>query len=182
MAKSKVVSLSLVMLLLCACASGAEFQNMAYKEATGLTFDEALKQNVVVSSVDGGKGTNPLWTSEISSEAFREALALSLSSQGLLSEDGPYSLRVTLAEVDQPFLGTSYEVTTYVRYVLMDTPANRVVFEEMIVAPYTATLGDALVGTKRLRLANEGSARSNIEAFLEKLSLLKMSAGGDVIS
>ena len=39
-------------------------------------------------------------------------------------------------------------------------------------ALYTATIGDAVYGATRLKLANEGSIRKNIKQFVEKLLLL----------
>ena len=176
MNKLKLLSLSLAVIFLYGCASGAKFQNTAYTEPSGLTYDEKLANNIGVFSVDGGEKTNPLWTSEISNEAFKEAVKLSLSNQGLLSENGEYQLKVKLLQVDQPLFGLDLEVTTNVNYVLTDTKTNKVVLDEVIVAPYTATMGDAFVAIKRLRLANEGSGRSNIEGFLKKLSALNISS------
>jgi hypothetical protein len=176
MNKLNLLSLSLAVIFLYGCASGAKFQNTAYTEPSGLTYDEKLENNIGVFSVDGGEKTNPLWTSEISNEAFKEAVKLSLSNQGLLSENGEYQLKVKLLQVDQPLFGLDLEVTTNVNYVLTDTKTNKVVLNEVIVAPYTATMGDAFVAIKRLRLANEGSGRSNIEGFLKKLSALNISS------
>jgi hypothetical protein len=48
-------------------------------------------------------------------------------------------------------------------------------FDETIIAPYTATIGDAFVAIKRLRLANEGSGRKNVEGLMNKLSELEIS-------
>ena len=76
--------------------------------------------------------------------------------------------------VAQPLLGLDMTVTTHVRYTLKDTQSGSVVLDKMLVASYTATVGDAFVGAKRLRLANEGSARKNIGLFLEELSKLKI--------
>jgi hypothetical protein len=175
MNKLKLLSLSLSIIFLYGCASGAKFENTAYTESSVLKYDEELKNNIRVSSVDGGEKTNPLWTSEISNEAFKEAVKLSLSNQDLLAENGEYQLKVKLLKVDQPLFGLDLEVTTNVNYVLTDTKTNKVVLNDVIVAPYTATMGDAFVAIKRLRLANEGSGRSNIEGFLEKLSALNIS-------
>ncbi len=62
------------------------------------------------------KKTNPLWTSEISSEAFSGAVRGSLQAQGLLSDDGRYKLVVNMLKVDQPIFGLDFEVTTHVQY------------------------------------------------------------------
>ncbi len=175
MKKLKLSLLLFIAVFLYGCASGAQFKNMAYTETSGFEYDNALKNNIGVPHVTGGEKTNPLWTSEISSEAFQEAIKLSLSSKGLLSESARYQLKVTLLEVEQPLFGLDIKVTTHVNYVLTDTITNNVIFNDLITAPYTATVGDAFVAIKRLRLANEGAGRSNIEAFLIRLSSLQIS-------
>lgn len=171
------LKLSFIMLLsvfLFGCASGAKVENMVYTPIQGQTFDEALKNEINVTKVSGGEKTNPLWTSEISSEAFSTSVKNSLSAHGLLAEGGQYKLKITLLLVDQPMFGLDMEVITHVRYVLTDSSNESVIFDDTIVAPYTATVGDAFVAIERLRLANEGSGKKNIEELINKLSELKI--------
>ncbi|TBW57619.1 hypothetical protein EZI54_06140 [Marinobacter halodurans] len=164
-------------LYLSGCASGAKMGNMVYDGPTK-TFDTALESNVEVANVSGGEETNPAWTSEISNDSFAGALQQSLRNQGLLSGAGRYQLEARLLEVDQPVFGLDFEVSTHVKYVLTDRENNgAVVLDETIVAPYTATVGDAFVAIKRLRLANEGSGKANIAALLDKLSELQIQPG-----
>jgi len=71
--------------------------------------------------------------------------------------------------------GLDFEVTTHVRYILTDSDNNgAVVLNETVVTPYTATIGDAFAAIKRLRLANEGSGKANIQGLLDKLSELRI--------
>ena len=72
--------------------------------------------------------------------------------------------------VAQPLLGLDMTVTTHVRYTLKDTQSGSVVLDKMLVASYTATVGDAFVGAKRLRLANEGAAKENLRSLVLSLS------------
>ncbi|MBL1457324.1 MULTISPECIES: hypothetical protein [unclassified Methylophaga] len=172
----KIAKISLILvaiLYLSGCASGAKVENMTYQGAQK-NYSEGLKQSVEVAKVSGGKETNPLWTSEISSDAFSTAVKQSLSTQGLLSDNGRYKLTVNMLSVDQPFMGFDLEVTTYVEYSLVDSTNDSVIFKETIIAPYTATMSDAFAAIKRLRLANEGAGQKNIEMLLEKLSELKI--------
>lgn len=158
------------------CASGAKMENMAY---TGdlKVYDSSLENNLGVTAVTGGEETNPAWTSEISDDAFSGAVKQSLESQGLLSENGRYQLDVTMLEVDQPMFGLDFEVITHVKYVLMDSETENVVLDETVIAPHTATVSDAFMAIERLRIANEGSGRKNIEGLLNKLSELKIGSG-----
>lgn len=173
MKTTKFASILATCIFLFGCASGAKMDNMTY-QGDQKEYDEKLKNNVEVASVAGGESTNAAWTSEISNESFSGAVKISLSEQGLLSENGKYQLQITMVEIDQPSFGFDMTVTTHVRYVLTDTTINSVIYDEIIVAPHTATVSDAFAGVKRLRLANEGSGKKNIEGLLEKLSKLEI--------
>ena len=163
--------------LLSACASPAEFQNMVVTEGidSAETQNSAFKDSIVVKSVDGGEETNPLWTSEISSQAFEKALIASLENALLLAkldENAPYRLRVTLLNVDQPLFGLNLTVKTRVRYELIEKDSGKTIFDEEIPATHTATFGDSPFAIQRLRLANEGSAKNNIAAFISRVIAL----------
>jgi len=178
MKKLKLLFVVSFSIFLFGCATGAKMENMAYtdSDATQKNYDEKLKNEVAVSSVSGGEDTNPAWTSEISDENFSGALKESLAKQGLLSETGKYKLKVTLVKVEQPLFGLDMTVTTHVNYTLTDSQENKVVYENTVVTPYTATVGDAFVGVQRLRLANEGSGKENIKTLLDELSKLNIQA------
>jgi hypothetical protein len=139
--------------------------------------DTPLCESIFVKSVYGGEETNPLWMSQIGNNAFRGALEDSLLAARLLERvegKGIYSLEVKLMSVDQPFIGASFTVTTNIRYILRHVKSDKVIFEENILAPYTATMSDALYGVERLRLANEGSARENISRLIARLYQLNI--------
>ena len=169
----KFVFVLFICAYLSACASGAKMENMVFlgdqKEYSG-----ELQENLGLGDVSGGKKTNPAWTSEIDNQSFSGAVKQSLRSQGLYADNGKYQLEVKMLKVDQPLFGLSFEVITHVQYILTDTDSGTVVFDDTVVAPHTATVGEAFVGVKRLRLANEGSAKKNIEGLLNKLSDLQI--------
>lgn len=177
MRSSRILAVLAALIYLSGCASGAKMGNMVY-EGPIKAYDTVLENNVNVTNVSGGKETNPAWTSEIDNEAFAGALQRSLQKQGLLSGSGRYQLEALLLEVDQPMFGLDFEVTTHVRYILTDRDNNgAVVLNETVVAPYTATIGDAFAAIKRLRLANEGSGKANIQGLLNKLNELQIQSG-----
>jgi hypothetical protein len=172
----KITKLTLIFaacVYLAGCATGATMENMTYR-GDQKVYPEGLKGSMELFAVTGGDKTNPLWTSEISSEAFSDAVKESLSAQGLWSDNGRYQLNVKMLKVDQPMFGLDLKVTTHVQYLLTDTRNDTIVLDEAIVASHTATFNDAFAAIKRLRLANEGSGLKNIEAFLEKLSALNI--------
>ncbi len=134
------------------------------------SYPSELEQNIEIKPTTGGKATNPLWKSEIDNESLQATLEKSLDQQGLLSATGDYQLNVILLETDQPIFGLNFKVTTVIQYVITEVSNGTVVFDEPITAQFTATMDDAFVAVKRLRLANEGSIRANIELFLDRLS------------
>lgn len=148
-------------------------ENMVF-QGNQKEYTAEIQSNLALGEVSGGKKTNPAWTSEIDNDAFSGAVRESLRSQGLYSDDGKFQLQVEMLKVDQPLFGINFEVTTHVRYILSNSDSNAVVFDETVVTPHTAGVGDAVIGVKRLRLANEGSARKNIEGLLSKLSELRI--------
>ena len=177
-----IIKLSAILLsiaFLYGCASGAKMENMIY-DGTSIDksqFDRSLKQQVSVDTVSGGEETNPMWTSEISNEAFSGAVKQSLNNMGLLAPKGRYQLNVKLLNVDQPLFGFDMTVTTNVQYTLTDIKTGRVIFDRKVSAAHTATVSDAFVAITRLRLANEGSGKKNIEALLKHLLRLKIKPG-----
>jgi hypothetical protein len=51
---------------------------------------------------------------------------------------------------------------------------RKIVYQDDISKSYTATVGDAFVAIKRLRLAEEGAARENITEGLNRISRLNL--------
>lgn len=156
------------------CASGATVAGM-----TSLQTVDASKKNmpgkVSVATVKGGKSTNPMWTSQVSSEEFEVALNESLKANGLLSSgQGAYVLTPTLKKLQQPLFGFDLTVNAEVLYVLKESASGKELLNESIFSSYTATVSDAFVAVKRLRLANEGAIRSNIDLLMQRLSKLPL--------
>ena len=165
--------------LITGCASPAQTSGMSVTadQASANTYDSLLRNNIALTEVNGGDKTNPMWTSEIDALDFGAALKQSLANANLLGNgSAPYALRANLLRVDQPIFGLNFEVTSEVEYTLIESSTNKVVLREIIRTPFTAGVSDSVIGVKRLRLANEGSARTNITALLKRLSILKIKA------
>lgn len=172
----KKVCLSLaVAMALTGCAAPARVEQMTatHFNTAKIASANTLKNSIVVNDVSGGKSTNPLFMSNIGNEEFKQSLMNSLNSVGFLTtnkDQRRYSLDVTIGGLDQPMMGLDMTVTATVNYRLEDTATQKVVFSRVIATPYTATLSDTLNGAKRLKLANEGAAKKNIEQFIDELT------------
>lgn len=164
------------LLLLGGCATPATQMGMTVATPqTGLSrpIPERLRGQIAVKDVMGGSETNPMLVSNIGSSDFENALEASLRNVGLGTanrQSGRYRVAATLIRVDKPLLGASLTVTTTVNYDLIERSSNKTVWTRTITKDYTAQFSDAFLGAERLRLANEGSARANISAFIDELS------------
>lgn len=161
-------ALILVALMMEGCASPAAPTSMVATPALPADRVQAspLARGIEVGAVTGGEPTSPLWVSKVGNGEFGEALRRSLAGAGLLAAapgDARYELRANLLTLSQPMFGTDFTVKSTVKYTLTERTTARVVYDEMISADYTAAFGDHLIGVERLRLANEGSIRRNIE-------------------
>ena len=155
------------------CVSGATAQGMTVKASDiKAPAGPEIAKSVAVGVVAGGEATDAMWgVSQIDNPAFKRALVSSLRKAGLLSDSAhaKYVVTAELIALKQPFFGMDMKVTSRIRYTLKDAATGAVVLDEEVIAPYTATVGDAFVGAQRLRLANEGSARTSIAMLIEKL-------------
>jgi len=136
-----------------------------------------MRESIAIRDVTGGQETNPMWISNVSSSDFERALEASLKDAGLWQPNrqaGKYLLVAHLEKLDQPLAGFNMTVTANVRYTLIERSSNKTVFERMLATPYTAQLSDAFLGTERLKLANEGAVRSNIQQLIDTLVNLKL--------
>lgn len=168
--------------ILVGCASPARIEQMQAgpsPASRGALANSPMRDNIAIKDVTGGKETNPMWVSNVGSSEFERALEGSLRVSGLLSTNrqaGKYQLTAHLLKLDQPMFGAGMTVTASVEYLLVERATGRQVFSRTLTRPYTAAFGDALLGSERLRLANEGAIRANISALIDELTGLKISS------
>jgi len=136
-----------------------------------------MRESIAIRDVTGGQETNPMWISNVSSSDFERALEASLKDAGLWQPNrqaGKYLLVAHLEKLDQPLAGFNMTVTANVRYTLIERGSNKTVFERSLATPYTAQWNDSFLGAERLKLANEGAVRSNIQQLIDTLVNLKL--------
>lgn len=171
-------ALILSALTLTGCATAARSDAMVASSVVAPIAANASKKllgNIAISDVTGGTSTNPMWVSKVGGPEFEKALEASLRGSGFLSanrQSGDYKLVADLREVNQPMIGIDMTVTSSVEYQLIERATGKNIYRETISAPYTAKMSDSFLGSERLRLANEGSIRANIERLIQRLSAL----------
>lgn len=179
---ASLTSLFVVALSLVGCAGPARVEQMQSSSSLAVRTAVAsspIKETISVKDVTGGKETNPLWISNVSSADFSRALEASLKDAGLLSannQGSKYMLVAHLQKLDQPFAGASMTVTATVQYILIDRATNKDAFSRTVSLPYTAAWNAAFAGAERLKLANEGAIRVNIQDLIDALLAAKISA------
>ena len=116
--------------------------------------------------------------SQISNDAFAQALRDSIGEAGLFSKVSPegarYRLTSFIGKVDQPMLGFSFTVKMEVSYALKDTRSGNTVWTKDVNSEYTAKVSEAFAAVERLRLANEGAARENIRQAITDMTALTL--------
>jgi hypothetical protein len=157
------------------CASSAKPEAMISVPAAPV---HRSASDVVVTAI-GGKETSAMLVSQISNADFALALRDSFDKAGLFKKAlasgfAHYALDAFIVQVNQPMFGASMTVSMEVSYTLSRTEPKEVLWKKGISSTYTASFGEALVGATRLRMANEGAARKNIEQIIQEISSLKL--------
>jgi hypothetical protein len=157
-----------ILALLAGCAQGARPSAMTVGAAPGPTLPEGsrLRDAVQVGAVSGGGRTNPLWKSEVSDDDFRQALEQSLSLHEMLAGRPRYVLDAQLVALEHPMIEVQANMTATVRYTLRAGAGGAAAWEQTLTTASGATLGDALSGPERLRLATERAMHENIKLML----------------
>ena len=147
----------------------AEKMNFATKHAGSISI-----------AVTGGSEKSALDASTIVNSEFAEAISKSVTQSGLFTsvvaagQSETYQLSAAIVRVDQPVIGRAMTGTIEVKWTLTQVSNKYVFWKNAIVSSYTAKANEAFSGVDRLRLANEGAARINIQDALTQISVLPL--------
>ncbi len=160
---------------LAACASPASREAMS---AASVTVTKKHPYSVSVTT-QGGNETSAMTSSSVSNEDLKSAIETSIVESKLFKsvvqgKNGDYQLTVTVIQLSKPMFGASFTVDMEAGWALTKVSDNTVVMRKVIKSSHTATMGDALVGVTRLRLAVEGAARNGIVQGLQAISELNL--------
>lgn len=170
-----LLSLAVSIALLGGCASPAGTKAMV-SDSAHVVHKHPYSVSVRTA---GGRETSSIGTTQISDEAFANALTESISATRVFSSvvqgnDADYLLSVAVVEVEQPMFGFDLRVNLEAGWSLTELKSGKVVWKNSIKSTYAAGVGDAFVAVERLRLATEGAARENIRQGLQELSQLSL--------
>ncbi len=156
-------------LTLAACAEPSRVAQMTISELhLQKPVPSTLKNNIYIGEVSGGKSTNPALYSNVDDHALSEAMKYSLEFAGLYAPypQGAYKLDITLNELKQPMGGLSLKVKSDISYRISGTSRTE---EFNIEATSVVPMGDAILFSDRLRIANERSIKENFGKFISQL-------------
>jgi hypothetical protein len=169
-----VVGLLAAIAAISGCATGSKPDAMVVQVVAAVHKSDGD----VSVAVSGGKETSKTGASQISNDAFAQALRDSIDKAGLFSkvssEGARYRLTGFIGKVDQPMFGFSLTVKMEVSYTLKDTQSGNTVWTKDVNSEYTAKAGEAFAAVERLRLANEGAARENIRQAITDMAALTL--------
>jgi hypothetical protein len=180
------VVLALALTLALGCSSGAKPVAMApggIPVLDALDAERLAEVPTLTVRTTGGRATNPLHTSQISNADFSEAVAFEILRSGafrpVFDQAADYHLHVDLVEIERPFWGfLDMEVRVVADWRLYEAESERLVWQRRVESAFTATGEDSQFGIRRLRLANEGSARQNIAEGVSRLVALSPARPG----
>lgn len=158
------------------CATASQSSAMIAAPTTAV----AKHSGSISIAVTGGAETSALGASNISNADFATAIRDSITQSGLFeriaagADIADYALTADIVRLDRPTFGASFTVHFEVTWRLTHRGDEKPIWEKSITSTFTAKMGDSLVGVKRLRLANEGAARTNIQDAVAQMSALSL--------
>lgn len=167
----KLLTLLIACFNLFGCSSTASIDELTFK-GQKRQYPERLSYKIELSSIEVNKGLNAQWLTVVSQQNFYSALKRTLLNQGLLSDNGNFMLEVEFVNEQQHAQSFDREVISHIKYKFIDTIRNQVVFDEVIISSYKATLNDALSEDSRINFARQKSAQKSIELLLDRLTTL----------
>ncbi len=163
-----VAFLALVASPLGGCASAARPEAIS----TTLVMPVHKSTGDISVTVSGGSAA------EISNDAFAQALRDSIERSGTFAQVRPsgarYQLKVLIGSLVHPSAGVSFTVKMDVSYTLIDTLSTNALWTQMIPSEHTAHFSDSVLAATRLRRAEEGAAKANIEQALTHIAALNL--------
>ena len=160
----------LSILFITSCAFPSTKEGMT---VTNYKSPKKIGDKIFVKESVGGSITLPFWTSKIPNDNFTAAVKDSLTNSKAFSAlasnwEDDWGLEINILDLNQPLIGIDFTVRTSIQYRLY--LKGKKVYEIVVPASGVATPDDSLFAIKRLRIANENSAKANIQKFIEEIS------------
>ena len=170
-----LATLILFTLELTGCAAPA---NRAAMTPQGVIVSKHYPHSLHVQT-NGGSETSALSSSNISDADLKAAIEDAVVQSKLFKSivqgaGGDYELSVRVVSLSKPSFGATFTVEMETAWSLTKAADHSVLMRKSVKSSGTATMGDALAGVTRLRLAVENAAKENISQGLKAVSELNL--------
>jgi hypothetical protein len=176
----KTILAVVVLLALAACARPSEFV-LGPPDLVGLDLARgpapSYRNAISVAPVSVGADTGLPWRGHIGPPEVQDALARTLAATGLAAaglaaSNGRFRLDTTLLTLERPYAGWAMTVTANIAYRLTEVASGRVVYNNTISTPGTASLNDAITNEARLKIADQRAITANLRRLVDELYAL----------
>ena len=156
--------------------------------STPATREAMTPQKVIVSKhnpysvhvqTNGGAETSAISGSNISDAELKAAVEDAVVQSKVFKSivqgaGGDYELSVRVVSLSKPLFGATFTVEMETAWSLTKQADKTVLMRKSVKSSGKATMGDALAGVSRLRMAVESAARENISQGLLAVAELKL--------
>jgi hypothetical protein len=164
MNKFKALSICLLLIIISGCATTDVTKMTPESNVSDVSFSGSANILVVGSNEAIAKNSDIKL-------AIEGALA---NSQLFNGDETKFRINVNVLSIKNPMMGINLKSELRIKWQLIDISENKIVWEDNLTNDYTATMSDSLVAVTRLRIANEGVIRENIQlAIDEMIALIK---------
>lgn len=158
-----------------ACASPASREGMTPQGVTANTHHPYTLQ----VRTGGGADTGAMDSSNVSDADLKAAIEAAVVQSQLFKtivqgSDGDYELSVRVTSLSKPTFGGTFTVQMEAAWSLTKVVDRSVAMRKSIKSAGVATMGEALAGVTRLRLAVEAAARDNIRQGIGAIAELNL--------
>lgn len=127
----------------------------------------------------GGSGTGAMESSNIADADLKAAIEAAVTQSKLFKtvvqgNTGDYELSVSVINLSKPMFGGTFTVDLETAWTLTKLSDRSVVWRKAVQSSGTATMGEALAGVTRLRLAVEKASSENIRQGLQAIGALSL--------
>jgi hypothetical protein len=148
--------------------------NVAAVKMVPESFDLLMHFNKTVHVVVDTAKASSHFKHMVEDAEFKNAIEQSLRKAKLFEDvkasgGSDYQLRVTVTSVGN-FWGLDARVAVNTTWEVIDLQRQAPVWKDVVLSEFTATIGDALGGAKRVKLAYEGVLKDNIRKGINQLS------------
>jgi hypothetical protein len=157
------------------CASPATREAMTPQ---GITVSKHFPHSLSVHT-SGGSSTGAMDSSNVSDADLKAAIEQAVAQSNLFKSivqgtEGDFELSVRIISLSKPIFGATFTVDLETAWLLTKGSERSVVMRKSVKSTGIATMGEALAGVTRLRLAVEAAARDSISQGLKAIAQLDL--------